>query len=103
MNIKWTTQEWEFLKDNLEMETEDLALILNKTPKSIRRKLEREGVKKSGRTPWTNDDQQLLLENITKDFSFVKELFKHKNINTVKQRYYGARSKLSRYLKGTEQ
>lgn len=103
MNVKWTTEEFEFVKANLNLTIKELALLLNKTEKSVKRKLERAGIKKSGRQTWTKHDQSILLENLTKDFSIIKEIFKHKNLYTLKQRYYAARNKFRNYIEGNIQ
>lgn len=89
MNVSWTQQEFEFVLNNLrKLSIDEIAMALNKTPKSVRRKMEREGVKKGSKELWTEDDQKILEENFHRGITFVISILDHKSRNTVLKKFY---------------
>lgn len=89
MNIKWTTEESNFLKGNLfKLSIKEMAETLNKTEKSIRRKLDRMGINKGARTEWTQQDQNFLEEHLHLPISEVIKLMPRFKQSTVIKRFY---------------
>src|SRR5699024_4473474 len=74
----WTKEEIQYLKDNVNLLTKtEMAKVLNRTYKSIEKKMWEEGIKKSGNDwkKWTDKEREFIIKNA--EFMTQKELAAH--------------------------
>lgn len=90
MNSKWNPHETQYLIENYSnQKISDIAIHLNKTYKSVKRKAERIGLKQGKRQDWTTEEIETLIANFELPLSKLSSMIPNHSPGSILSKGYG--------------